>query len=251
MIKLNELCADLDLLLPSKGIVDYCPNGLQVEGKQSILRLATAVSASLETIEAAIRQGIDALIVHHGIFWKGDSYVIRGVKKEKLNLLMQHGISLIAYHLPLDLHQSLGNNWKAAMDLGWGELQPFGFMNGVAIGVKGIIPSESREQVKSKLERYYGHSAACAFGGKERIESLALISGGSYRSLIDAASEGVDAFITGNFDEPVWHQAFEEKVNFFALGHSATERVGPIALGKYLEKQYSIPCDFLDINNPF
>ncbi len=251
MVKLHELCADLDAFLPGKGIADYCPNGLQVEGKSEILKLATAVSASLETIEAAIKNRADALIVHHGLFWKGDSYIIQGVKRKKLYQLLMNGISLIAYHLPLDMHPTLGNNWKAAMDLGWSDLQPFGFANGISIGVKGRIAAESRESVKMKLEQYYGHSAACAFGGKELIESLALISGGSYRNLIDAANEGVDGFITGNFDEPVWHQAFEEKVNFFALGHSATERIGPIALGKYLENKYSIPCEFLDIKNPF
>ncbi len=251
MVKLHELCADLESILPSKGIVDYCPNGLQVEGKSDILKLATAVSASLETIEAAIKIGADALIVHHGIFWKGDNYIVQGVKKEKLYRLLMNGISLIAYHLPLDMHPTIGNNWKAALDLGWHDLQPFGLINGAFIGVKGCIPADSRESVKIKLEQYYGHAATCAFGGKKLIQSLALISGGSYKNLIDAANEGVDAFITGNFDEPAWHQAFEEKVNFFALGHSATERIGPMALGKYLENKYSIPCEFLDINNPF
>lgn len=251
MLKLDELCADLDILLASKGIADYCPNGLQVEGKTDIKRIATAVSASLETIEAAIDLGVDALIVHHGIFWKGDSFIIKGTKRKKLFQLLNSGISLIAYHLPLDMHSSLGNNWKAAMDLGWTDLEPFGWSNGYAIGVKGRILTESRDSVRSKLESYYGHSATCAFGGKEKIESIALISGGSYRSLMDAANERIDAFITGNFDEPAWHQAFEEKVNFFALGHSATERVGPMALRDYLANKYSIPCEFLDIPNPF
>lgn len=251
MVKLQELSADLESLLSSKGVIDYCPNGLQVEGKKEIFKLATAVSASLETIEEAVKVGADALIVHHGLFWKGDSYIIQGVKKEKLNRLFMNGISLIAYHLPLDIHPTLGNNWKAAIDLGWSDLQPFGLLNGVYAGVKGRIKAESREAVKNKLEQYYEHSAISALGGKEFIESIALVSGGAYRSLAEAANEDIDAFVTGNFDEPAWHQAFEEKVNFFALGHSATERVGPIALAKYLEEKYSIPCEFLDIKNPF
>lgn len=251
MLQLKDLCKDLNELLPGNGLTDYCPNGLQVEGKREIAKLATGVSASLETIEAAIEKGADALIVHHGIFWQRDSYIIEGVKKKKILNLLKNEISLFAYHLPLDMHPTLGNNWKAAIDLGWGDLQPFGFVNGVAIGVKGRIPSESRESVQKKLEAYYAHSATCALGGKERIETLALISGGSYKSIADAAKCGIDAFITGNFDEPVWYQAKEEQINFFAMGHSATERIGPMALAKYLEEKYRIPCPFIDIANPF
>ncbi|WP_068470330.1 Nif3-like dinuclear metal center hexameric protein [Candidatus Protochlamydia phocaeensis] len=251
MLRLKDLCQYLDELLPSNGLSDYCPNGLQVEGKTSIGKLATAVSASLETIEAAIESRADALIVHHGIFWQRDSYVIQGVKRRKLFLLIEQEISLLAYHLPLDMHPKLGNNWKAAQDLGWTDLQPFAYMNGIPIGVKGKIPPTNREKVKEQLEHYYQHAAACAFGGPETIQTLALVSGGAYKSIADAAKEGVDAFITGNFDEPVWPQAFEEGINFFALGHSATERVGPQALAKHLEQALHLPCPFLDIHNPF
>ncbi|MFI5344148.1 MAG: Nif3-like dinuclear metal center hexameric protein [Chlamydiales bacterium] len=250
-MQLKKLCKELDELLPGNGLTDYCPNGLQVEGKQEIALLATAVSASLETIEAAVEIGADALIVHHGIFWQRDSYLIQGVKKKKLSCLLKNEISLIAYHLPLDMHPLLGNNWKAAQDLGWSDLQPFGYSSGVPVGVKGRIAPASRNVVKEKLENYYGHPAVCALGGPEVIQTLALISGGAYRNLSDAARDGVDAFITGSFDEPVWHQAFEERINFFALGHSATERVGPMALAKHLESKYQIPCTFLDFKNPF
>jgi len=251
MILLEELINQLEVLLPGNGLVDYCPNGLQVEGKKSIKSIATAVSGSLETIHLAIQSGADALIVHHGIFWNHDKHGIKGVLKEKIYGLLANGISLFAYHLPLDLHPSLGNNWKAALDLGWKDLQPFGYVNGVPIGVKGRVQTESRDQIQKKLEGYYGHQATCAFGGKENIETLALISGGSYKSILEAAKARVDGFITGSFDEPAWHQAFEEKINFFALGHSATERVGPIALAKHLELQFQIPCRFLDVYNPF
>jgi dinuclear metal center YbgI/SA1388 family protein len=251
MIRLKELCHYLDNLLPSIGLSDYCPNGLQVEGKESIGKIVTAVSASLDTIKAAIEIQADALIVHHGIFWQRDSYVIQGIKREKLCLLLEQGLSLFAYHLPLDRHIELGNNWKAAQDLGWFDLQPFSFMNGIPIGVKGKIPPTSREKVKENLEKYYQHSAICAMGGPEIIQSLALISGGAHKSISDAIKEGIDAFITGSFDEPIWHQAFEEKINFFALGHSATEKVGPQALANHLKQTFLIPSLFIDIYNPF
>lgn len=251
MITLQAFFEYLAKLLPSEKIADSCPNGLQVEGKPSIKKAATAVSANLATIEAAVEMGVDALVVHHGLFWQRDSYVIEGIKREKLKLLLDHGISLFAYHLPLDLHQDIGNNWLAAKELGWKDLQPFGYMNGVAIGVKGNVPRISRQEFQATLERYYDHPAVCALGGKEQVSSAALISGGAYRSLIDAAKEDVDCFITGNFDEPAWSQAFEEKINFFALGHSATERIGPKALGRKIESDLGLPCEFLDLPNPF
>lgn len=251
MFKLKELVQYLNRLLPLDGLSDSCPNGLQIEGKEKVATVATAVTASLATIEAAIEKKADALIVHHGIFWQRDSFVIEGIKKQKIQLLLEHGISLLAYHLPLDKHPFLGNNWKAAQDLGWVELEPFGYFQGAPIGVKGKINPTEREIVKNQLEEYYQHPAACALGGTAVIRSLALISGGAYKSLLEAANEKIDVFITGSFDEPAWHQAFEEKINFFALGHSATERVGPLALAKHLEQEMAIPSFFLDIPNPF
>ena len=251
MLKLKELRSFLNELLPANGVVDFGTNGLQVEGEGEISSIATAVSASLATIEAAVQLGVNALIVHHGIFWNRDSYVLEGTKRKKIQLLLEHGISLFAYHLPLDKHPEIGNNWKAAKDMGWFDLQPFGYMDGVSIGVKGKVPSLIRDAFKGKLESYYKHSAVCADGGSEVIETVALISGGAYKSMVEAAQQGIDAFVTGSFDEPVWHQAFEEKINFYALGHSATERVGPIALANHLHQMLHLPCSFIDIENPF
>jgi len=251
MITLQELCCYLEDLLKVSSFSDYCPNGLQVEGKGKIKKVATAVSASLSTIEAAIEVGVQALIVHHGLFWNKDSYVIQGSKREKIRLLLKHDISLLAYHLPLDAHQEFGNNWKAAQELGWKDLEPFGDYNGTSIGVKGKILPQTRKEFMDNLESYYCHPAHCALGGKEIVSTAALISGGSHKSIIEAANEGVDCFVTGSFDEPVWHQAAEEKINFFAMGHSNTEKIGPRALGLHLEKHFGVHCSFLDIENPF
>lgn len=251
MTSLRDLSTYLDVTMQCKLISDYCPNGIQLEGRPEVKRIATGVSANVATIQAAVDWKADALIVHHGLFWNGDSYVIAGPKKEKIQLLLQHGISLLAYHLPLDMNTQFGNNWKAAQDMGWKDLQPFGVYKGMAIGVQGRIPSCPREKLKMQLEEYYQHPAACAFGGKDTVQSVALISGGSYKQISDAIAAELDCFISGNYDEPAWSQAFEGHINFYALGHSATERVGPRALGEHLQKQFMLEHKFIDIHNPF
>lgn len=252
MISLQEFCEALDTLLGVKDFEDYGPNGLQVEGTQELRRVATAVSASMETIEAAIEWGADALVAHHGLFWKRDSYCITGVKRKKIESLLSNGISLLGYHLPLDAHQELGNNWRAALDLGWTKLQAFGPpMGGSSIGVRGEIQVTDVEIFREKLEAYYEHPAYCALGGPDKLQSVALISGGAHWNIKDAVKEGVDAFITGSFDEPIWHIAKEEGIHFFAMGHSASERVGPRALSKAIQERMGLETVFLDLPNPF
>lgn len=250
MIPLQQICLYLDDLLQSCTFEDYGPNGLQIQGCKDISRIATAVSVSMETIQKAIDLQVQVLLVHHGFFWNRDSYVIQGTKRDKLQLLLANGISLLAYHLPLDAHVELGNNWKAAKDMGWKQLQPFGRVNGVPIGVRGVV-DYSREEFKKVLEGYYQHPAHCAWGGKERVHSVALISGGAHKQIGEAAAQGMDGYVTGSFDEPVWHTAHEEKINFYALGHSATERIGPQALAQHLEQKFRIPAIFIDEKNPF
>lgn len=253
MTTLRELCNYTDGLLQTALIQDYGPNGLQVEGNPNIKKLATAVTASLETIQAAVEAGAEALLVHHGLFWNGDNYIITGRKRDKLNLLLKNDISLLAYHLPLDAHQQFGNNWKAARDMGWTDLQPFGSVKNVRIpiGVQGRFPSMPREKFLQMLEEYYQHPAHCALGGKEDVSTAALISGGAHKSIVDAITEGIDCYVTGSFDEPVWHQAYEEGINFFALGHSATERIGPRSIGEHLSNRFNLDYIFIDIPNPF
>ncbi len=244
MVSLNELLNDLNLYLQVNLFEDFCPNGLQIEGKSEIKRVALAVSASLHVIEEA--KNFDALICHHGLFWNKDSYVIKGTKKKKIKTLLENELSLIAYHLPLDAHIEVGNNFKAALDLGWRDLQPF-----AKIGVKGTFDPISVKDFQEKLEAYYGQQAHAILGGKEKISSAALISGGAHRELPYAKESGVEAFITGSFDEPSYHQAHEEKIHFFACGHAATEKVGIQALGNYIQKKWGVTVKFLDEKNPF
>lgn len=230
---------------------DVCPNGLQVEGSSEVRRIAVAVTASLAVIEQAVKLKVDLLLVHHGIFWEKDPLPVVGVKKQKLDLLLKNHISLLAYHLPLDAHPLYGNNYCAAQALGWQDLQPFCLLNGRYIGVKGRFPRCSVDHLQKQLEEFYNHSAHVAKGGPTEVETAALISGGAYRSIDLAISEGVDCFITGNFDEPAWHKAKEGKIHFFAMGHSATETIGPRALAQYIHTQYGLPWTWIEENNPF
>lgn len=251
MTTLQALSNYLEELLDCSSFKDYCPNGLQVEGGDEIKKIATGVTASLKTIEAAVSCGADALIVHHGMFWKGDSFSVTGTKQKKLSTLLKNEVSLLAYHLPLDAHQNFGNNWKAAMDLEWEELAAFGVFDGVAIGVSGTFDPIPVKEFQKKIEEYYQHPAHVALGGKDLVSSAALISGGAYRCLADAAKENIDCFISGNFDEPAWHMAHEESINFFAQGHFATERIGPKALGEHLSRKFGLDYEFIDEPNPF
>ncbi|MBS0603960.1 MAG: Nif3-like dinuclear metal center hexameric protein [Verrucomicrobia bacterium] len=248
---LQDLFLYLQNLLSPADLADYCPNGIQVEGNRQVKKICFAVSASLAAIDEAVKRGADALIVHHGIFWNKDPYVIVGTKRDKIERLLNHKISLLAYHLPLDAHQRVGNNWKAAFDLGLDDLEPFSPLGKTFIGVKGKMAPTNVESFRKKLEAYYGHPAHVALGGKREVSSAAIISGGAHRSIEEAAEAGVDCFITGSFDEPVWDIAHERMVNFFALGHYSTERVGVLALMTELQKQFRIPCEFIDLFNPF
>jgi dinuclear metal center YbgI/SA1388 family protein len=250
MITLQDLSQYLQTLLSPEDFSDYCPNGIQVEGKQQIRRLCFAVTSSLATIDEAIKRGGDALIVHHGIFWNKDPYIVTSTKKEKLARLLKNDLSLLAYHLPLDAHERLGNNWKAAIELGVQHLAPFTYM-GQPIGVQGTFPSIPVETFQKKLEAYYGHPAHCALGGKKQVGSVAILSGGAHKAIEAAADAGVDCFVTGSFDEPVWDSAHERGIHFFALGHYATERVGIRAIMEAFHTQYKIPCEFIDLFNPF
>jgi dinuclear metal center YbgI/SA1388 family protein len=251
MITKQELYKNFNTILEPERFKDYGFNGMQVEGKEEIMHLATAVSASLDSIKKAVEWGADALFVHHGLFWKGDSFEIKGSLKSRLELLLKANISLFAYHLPLDAHTTFGNNWKAAKDLGWQDLKPCCAVEGEPIGVIGTFIPRTKEQFKKEIELYYSHGATVAFGGSEYISSSMLISGGGYKYLVEAKNSGVDCLITGNFDEPAWNFSYEENINFMALGHTATEEVGPKAIAEYCQSNFKIKTKFLPSNNPF
>ncbi|AAF39241.1 Nif3-like dinuclear metal center hexameric protein [Chlamydia muridarum str. Nigg] len=247
-----DLLHVLNELLYPELFNDYGPNGLQVGDAQAPVRkIAVAVTADLATIEKAIACESNVLLVHHGLFWKGMPYPITGMLYQRMQRLIENNIQLIAYHLPLDAHPEVGNNWKVAKDLGWERLESFGSTK-PSLGVKGVFPEIGIHDFVSQLSSYYQAPVlAKALGGKESISSAALISGGAYKEISEAKSQEVDCFITGNFDEPAWSLAHELAINFLAFGHTATEKVGPKALTQYLKQ---VGCDsvvFLDTENPF
>ena len=230
---------------------DKALNGIQVEGKEKISSIATAVSSSLHVIKKAVELKSDLLLVHHGLLWKGTELAIEGTVKEKLKLLLQNDMSLFGYHLPLDAHTEFGNNWAAAKALGWTHLEPFGTSDYPAIGVKASFSACTRREFQKTLEKFYGQKAHEAPGGKDVVSSCVIVSGAAHKLIYDAVKSGVDCFVTGSFDEPIWHAAFEEHINFFAFGHAATEKIGVKLIGAHLEEKFHVKHTFIDEINPF
>jgi dinuclear metal center YbgI/SA1388 family protein len=249
MLPLKELSLYIDQRLSSSNFIDYQPNGLQVEGNLEVKKVALGVSASLETIQEAAMIRADALIVHHGLFWKDDPYPLIGSKKKRIETLISHNISLLAYHLPLDAHESLGNNFGAATLMGFKNLEPF-LIKGSPLGVIGETPSLTPEAFKKQLEEFYEHKAVSALFGKKEIKRVGIISGGAHKMIEEAIRLELDAFVTGSFDEPIWHMAKEAGIHFFALGHAATERIGVKLLGEELQRRFALETHFIQDDNP-
>lgn len=244
------LAKELSAYLDPQSIADRGVNGLHITNEGPITSVATAVTPSLDVIEKAVALKVQALITHHG-FSIADPYPINDqILYKKIKLLIQNNIALLRYHLPLDAHQELGNNWKAARDLGWQNLEPFGRYYNTTIGVKGTFAPQPFSQFVAHLEKYYGNKATIVAVKKE-VASAALVSGGAEKMISEAAQAQVDCFVTGTFDEINYYVAHEENINFCALGHAATEKVGVKALAEYLQKTYGINTTFIDTKNPF
>ncbi len=226
---------------------DYAPNGLQVEGRAHIQRIVTGVTACQALLDEAVRLQADAVIVHHGYFWKNEPAVIRGMKRNRLKTLLCNDINLYGYHLPLDAHPSLGNNVQLARLINAkvvGLIEPF-----VAHGEfeQPITPVELAARIEQALGRkalYVGDNAPA------EIRKLAWCTGGGQGFIQQAAEFGVDAFITGEVSEQTVHIAREMGLHFYAAGHHATERYGVKALGEWLAGNYGLDVTFIDIPNP-
>lgn len=248
---ITELATHLNNYLAISTFDESTYNGIQVaHTPQPITKVATAVSASLETIEKAVALKAQVLITHHGILSKQKPHPLTETLYKKVKALIDHNIALLVYHLPLDAHHEIGNNWKAAQDLGLGNLKPCIEFNKVPIGVIGTIEPTPFASWKTKVESYYDNKAA-AVAVKDTIKTVAIVSGGADRFLKDVAALGADCFITGRFDEPVWDDAHEGNISFLGLGHYATETVGPKALAEYIHKTYGIEALFIKTDNPF
>ena len=248
MMQRDDLARYLDQLLEVPRFRDYCPNGLQVEGRAGVSRLVTGVSASQALIEAAIGAGADALLVHHGYFWKSEDGRITGTRRRRIGLLLQHDISLFAYHLPLDAHPEHGNNAQLGALLGFTEKGRAGEQNIVAHGCTAA--TQPLAAFAAHIESRLGRAPTVIGDPAQCIARIAWCTGGAQGYFEDAIALGVDAFITGEISEPQVHLARESGVAFIAAGHHATERFGVQALGAHLAARFGIEHRFIDVPNP-
>ncbi len=233
--------------LNSSVFSDYVPNGLQVEGRAEVKTLITGVTASQALVDEAVVRNADAILVHHGYFWKSEPVVIKGMKRNRLRALLANDINLYGWHLPLDAHQELGNNAQLAKLLDIevkGEVQPLVFW--------GKLPTPlSGEALAQRIEHNLGRMPLhCGDNAPAQIRRVAWCSGGGQGFIDSAAAFGVDAYITGEVSEQTIHSARERCIHFFAAGHHATERGGIKALGEWLAKQHGLDVTFIDIPNP-
>jgi dinuclear metal center YbgI/SA1388 family protein len=251
MVHRVELEGELKRVLEPDAFKDYCPNGLQVQGRDDIEHIVSGVTASQALVRAAIDKGADAILVHHGYFWRNESPCITGLRYERIKLLLDAGISLFAYHLPLDAHSELGNNAQLAKRLGIqveGGLEPG---NPRSIGNVGRLAAATRGPdfariIEQRLKRKPLHVA----GSDRPIKRLAWCTGGAQGYIEQAIALGVDAYITGEASEQTVHIARECGIHFYAAGHHATERYGVQAVGHWLAEHFHIKHEFVDIDNP-
>lgn len=251
MVTLRELVDYTNSELDVGRFQDYCPNGLQVEGRQEINKLVTGVTASLALVEAAVSAGADAILVHHGYFWKGEDSCITGMKRRRLQHLLESGTSLLAYHLPLDAHPVLGNNAQLARVLDFTVSGSFGQDEGMELGLYGELEQDmSGAALAEHLAQRLGRAPQHIEGACETIRSVGWCTGAAQSYIEAAVAQGLDAFISGEISEQTVHVARECGIHYFSAGHHATERFGVQALGTYLGEQFDISHRFIDIVNP-
>jgi dinuclear metal center YbgI/SA1388 family protein len=248
MSSLNRLVSYTNDLLSINEFEDYAPNGLQVEGKHEIHRLLSGVTATMELIDAAIAHQADVLLVHHGWFWEKENPCIIGMKKKRLQKLMHHDISLLAYHLPLDAHPILGNNAQLAELFGF---TTEGVMDKQGVGNYGRLSEYmSLDDFGKKIEKGLNRKPLLVSGGDHAIRRIAWCSGGAQNWIHKAIELGVDAFISGEISENTVHVAKESGIHYIAAGHHATERYGVKTLGDHLAAKHGLEHAFIDIDNP-
>lgn len=249
MIEVDELVAYCDALLDVAHFSDYAPNGLQVEGERPVGLLVTGVTACAALIEAAVEAGADALLVHHGWFWRSESPCLIGSRGRRARALMRSGASLLAYHLPLDAHPTYGNNVTLGRRLGLLDAQASPLANGLVWTgrlEKPLVPGEWAQSVSLRL----GRQATLVDPGLSAVYKIAWCTGGGQGYLEAAASLGVDGFLSGEISEQTTHLARELGVAYLAAGHHATERYGVQALGDHLAERFALGHRFIEIQNP-
>ncbi|MFA6442559.1 MAG: Nif3-like dinuclear metal center hexameric protein [Sterolibacterium sp.] len=243
----DDLADYLDECLEAARFRDYCPNGLQVEGRAEVQRVVCGVTASQALLDAAVAQAADAVLVHHGWFWKAEDGRVTGFRKRRMATLLAHDISLFAYHLPLDAHAELGNNAQLAERLDWCVEGRFGEQE---IGFLGTTASATAGQLAGELERVLGRVPQLVGDAGRSLKRIAWCTGGAQGYFEQAIASGADCFVSGEISEQTFHLARESGIPFIAAGHHATERYGVQALGAHLEEEFGLACPYIEIDNP-
>ncbi len=244
-MKIDALNNYLNVLLQPERFSDYCPNGLQVEGKQEINKIVTGVTASMDLLQAALQANADAVLVHHGYFWRGESLPITGIKKRRLQFLLQYEINLFAYHLPLDAHTELGNNVMLAKQLDlkvtkWAEM----------LALAELRQPQTLQTFAAHIEAKLKRKPQVIGDCQKSIKKIAICTGAAQGYIEQAAGAGADVYISGEISEQTVHIARETGMSYISAGHHATERYGIQALGEHLAQKFGISHEFIDIDNP-
>ena len=245
MAKLNEIVAYCDGLLDTDTFEDYCPNGLQIEGRDEVSRIVSGVTASRALVDAAIAAEADLLLVHHGYFWRGEPQPLVGMKGRRVKALMAADVSLLAYHLPLDAHPELGNNRQLGLRLGF---EHAAALDGLLWGVE-FAESEATDSLAQRVGKVLGRTPTTV-GPDRPLRRIGWCTGAAQGMIEKAAAAGCDAFISGEISEQTLHQAQELGIFYVAAGHHATERYGVQALGAALADHFDIKHQFIDLDNP-
>lgn len=247
-MQLTALSAHLDELLEPARFKDYCPNGLQVEGRAEVARVLCGVTACQALLDLAVSGQFDAIFVHHGYFWRGEDGRITGIRKQRLATLLNNDISLLAYHLPLDAHPVLGNNAQLGALAGWIGEASFGDQN---LGWIGRPQNEeSARSLAARLEARLQRTPMLVGDPDRVVRRLAWCTGGAQSFFDDAIAAGADLFVSGEISEQTVHLARESGVPYLAAGHHATERYGARAIAAYLGERLGLEAEFVDIENP-
>jgi dinuclear metal center YbgI/SA1388 family protein len=253
MITRQQLNDYYQALLHPETYADYCPNGLQIEGAEHIERIAFAVSATRDSVNQAVENKAEALVVHHGLFWTfHGAKPLTGTFAQRVFPLVKNGINLIAYHLPLDGHPDIGNAATLGQMIACKQQQPFGDYKGSATGIKGVLKQPlTATALQQKLETVLKHNVILATPDNNAlIRSVGIITGGANSEWRLAEKEQLDAYITGEISEHDWHESQEAGIHMFAGGHNATEQFGIKALMEKTRQQFAVECFFIDSENP-
>lgn len=253
-VSTRQLAEWLDTTLQTQRIKDYCPNGLQVEGRDTIRHIITGVTASHALLDAAVQRNADAIMVHHGWFWKNENPVLRGTKRRRIATALAHDLNVFGFHLPLDAHPELGNNAQLARRLGF---EPDRNDDGTPVNFgpydlvwRGRCEPCTLAELGRRVGSALGREPLVLGDANKLVSTVAWCTGGAQDMMEAAIDSGVDAYITGEASEPNFHLANETGTGFIAAGHHATERYGIQALGEAVAREFGIQVEFLDLDNP-